>query len=192
MVIAAGLRASYAAFFETQHIATAPHWAAQWAVGYVVFVVAYALMPTDSFATMTRAQAWSAAVQAIAGIYLVWLYPSFVVVCLLVLVAWQFALLLDLRGALLACAAQIVALALIKCTGATDASFALIIASCAGFQPRRGSLPATLLLTRCFSGNTPRSLQRGCCWRHLPVRAARIRSDPRYSEESRPGWGSAV
>jgi signal transduction histidine kinase len=134
MVIAAGLRASYAAFFETQHIATAPHWAAQWAVGYVVFVVAYALMPTDSFATMTRAQAWSAAVQAIAGIYLVWLYPSFVVVCLLVLVAWQFALLLDLRGALLACAAQIVAMALIKCTGETDASFALIIASCAGFQ----------------------------------------------------------
>jgi signal transduction histidine kinase len=83
---------------------------------------------------MSRRQAWSVAIQALSGICMVWLYPSFVVTCLLVIVAWQFALLLDLRRAILACAAQLVALALIDCAGETDAVFALIIASCAGFQ----------------------------------------------------------
>jgi signal transduction histidine kinase len=83
---------------------------------------------------MSRRQAWSVTVQALSGICMVWLYPSFVVTCLLVVVAWQFALLLDIRRAILACAAQLVALALIDCAGETDAVFALIIASCAGFQ----------------------------------------------------------
>jgi signal transduction histidine kinase len=134
MVIAAGLRAGYAAFFEPLHAAVTANWAAKFAAGYAIFVVAYVLMPTDSFATMNKRQAWSLAAQAVAGIFLVWLYPSFVVTCLLVVVAWQFALLLDFRRALLACAAQLIALAMIKCTGETDASFALIIASCGGFQ----------------------------------------------------------
>ncbi|MBS0419838.1 MAG: sensor histidine kinase [Proteobacteria bacterium] len=134
MVIAAGLRAGYAAFFEPHHVAATSNWAVQFAVGYAVFVAAYVLMPTDSVATMSRRQAWSVAAQAVSGVYLVWLYPSFVVTCLLVVVAWQFALLLDFRRALLACAVQLFALAMIKCTGETDASFALIIASCGGFQ----------------------------------------------------------
>jgi signal transduction histidine kinase len=134
MVIAAGLRAGYAAFFEPLHVAVTSNWAAKWGVGYAVFVAAYMLMPTDSIATMNRRQTGSLAAQAVSGIYLVWLYPSFVVTCLLVVVAWQFALLLDFRRALLACAVQLIALALINCTGETDASFALIIASCAGFQ----------------------------------------------------------
>jgi len=134
MVVAAGLRAGYTAFFEPLHVAVTSNWAAKWAVGYAVFVAAYVLMPADNLVTMNRRQAVCMVAQAAAGIYLVWLYPSFVVTCLLVVVAWQFALLLELRRALLACAAQLIALALIKCTGETDASFALIIASCAGFQ----------------------------------------------------------
>jgi signal transduction histidine kinase len=134
MVIAAGLRAGYAAFFEPQQVAVTSNWSAKFAVGYAIFVAAYVLMPTDSVATMSRRQAWSVAAQAVAGVYLVWLYPSFVVTCLLVVVAWQFALLLDFRRALLACVAQLIALAMIKCTGETDATFVLIIASCGGFQ----------------------------------------------------------
>jgi len=134
MVIAAGLRAGYAAFFEPHHVAVTSNWAVEFAVGYAVFVAAYVLMPTDSVATMNGRQALSVAAQAVTGVYLVWLYPSFVVTCLLVVVAWQFALLLDFRRALLACAAQLTALAMINCTGETDASFALIIASCGGFQ----------------------------------------------------------
>jgi signal transduction histidine kinase len=134
MVIAAGLRAGYAAFFEPAHVASTSDWAVKWAAAYAVFVAAYAMMPTDSFTTMTRRQAWSVTLQALSGICLVWLYPSFVVTCLLVVVAWQFALLLDFRRAIIACAAQLIALALIDCTGETDASFALIIASCGGFQ----------------------------------------------------------
>jgi signal transduction histidine kinase len=134
MVIVAGLRAGYAAFFEPTHVASTSDWAAKWAAAYAVFVAAYVLMPTDSVATMTRRQAWSVALQSLSGICLVWLYPSFVVTCLLVVVAWQFALLLDFRRALFACAAQLIALAMIDCAGETDAGFALIIASCAGFQ----------------------------------------------------------
>src|SRR5882757_8214378 len=110
MVIAAGLRAGYAAFFEPLPVAVTSNWAAKFAAGYAIFVAAYVLMPTDDFATMNKRQAGSVAAQAVAGIYLVWLYPSFVVTCLLVVVAWQFALLLDLRRALLACATQLFAL----------------------------------------------------------------------------------
>jgi len=134
MVVAAGLRAAYTGFFEPAQVANVAHWGIKWAAAYAVFVVAYVLMPNSGFTKMTRRQAWLVSLQALSAIYLVWLYPSFVVTCLLVVVAWQFALLLDFRQAIAATAVQLFALAMIKCTGETDASFVLVIASCGGFQ----------------------------------------------------------
>lgn len=134
MVIAAGLRAGYATFFEPARVASTTNWSMKWAAAYAVFVAAYAMMPTSSYSAITRQQAWLVALQALSGICLVWLYPSLVVTYLLVVVAWQFALLLDFRRAIAACVAQLIALSLIDCAGETDASFAIIIATCAGLQ----------------------------------------------------------
>jgi signal transduction histidine kinase len=134
MVVAAGLRAGYTGFFEAAQVAGVAHWGIKWAAAYAVFVVAYVLMPNSGITKMTSRQAWLVSLQALSAIYLVWLYPSFVVTCLLVVVAWQFALLLDFRQAIAATAVQLFALAMIKCTDVTDASFVLVIASCGGFQ----------------------------------------------------------
>jgi signal transduction histidine kinase len=134
MVIAAGVRTVYAALFEPAHLADTPHWAIKWTLAYAVFVVAYAMMPNDGTTTMTARRAWSVTLQALSGICLVWLYPNFIVTCLLVVVVWQFALLLDFRHALMATIAQVIAMGMIECVGETDAMLVVVVVACAGFQ----------------------------------------------------------
>jgi signal transduction histidine kinase len=134
MIVAAGMRAGYTAYFEPATASMTPHWAIKWAAAYAVFVASYAMMPAGGFTTMTARQGWLAALQAVSAITLVWLYPSFIVTCVLVVVAWQFALLLDFKRAVAAAAAQIIALAMIKCTDESAATLALIIVTCGGFQ----------------------------------------------------------
>ena len=43
MIAAAGMRAAFTALFEVDKFGLAEHWPIQWSVGYVAFVVAYAL-----------------------------------------------------------------------------------------------------------------------------------------------------
>ena len=134
MIVAAGLWAAYAALFDQGHLTNTPHWVIKWMVAYTVFVVAYALTPNDGSRTMTVRQGWSVTLQALSAITLVWLYHSFIVSCLLVVVAWQFALLLDFRQAIAVTCAQLIALAMIRCVGDTSAMAMLVVVTCGGFQ----------------------------------------------------------
>lgn len=134
MIIAAGFWAGYSALFDQSHLTPTPHWAIKWIVTYAVFVLAFATTPSDGSRTMTARHAWSITLQALSGIALVWLYHSFMVACLLVVVSWQFALLLEFRQALAVTCAQLIALALIRCAGDTSAMALLVVATTGGFQ----------------------------------------------------------
>lgn len=134
IVAGAAVRAVYAGLYEPTHLAATSHWAVEWTVTYVVFVVAYWLMPSDGSITMTRRRASLLTIQTIAGLALVWLYPNFVVAFLMIVVVWQLALLLDFRRALAITSAQIIALAAIQCTGQTGAMTVLVAVVCGGLQ----------------------------------------------------------
>lgn len=135
MVLAIGLYAVYAGLFEPKLFQNSSHWAADWAAGYVCFVAAY-LLATRSDVTRNRhTLIASLAVQSAMALLLVWLYPSFIVTCLLVVVAWQIAWMASLRMALTAAALQAVALAVMKCTTDSSSSFPFLILIVAiGFQ----------------------------------------------------------
>ena len=134
MIVAAGLWAAYAALFDREHVTATPHWVIKWTIAYAIFVIAYAMTPSDGSRKMTVRQGWLVALQALTGIALVFLYHSFIVACLLVVVAWQFALLLDFRQAMIATCVQLIALAMIRCAGDTSAMALLVVATCGGFQ----------------------------------------------------------
>src|SRR5262249_3615880 len=95
---------------------------------------AYALMPAQGSTRMTRTEAWLITAQALSAIALVWLYPSFIVACLSVIVAWQYALLLDFRQAMTAMVVQVIGLAAIKCAEGIAAMEVFVVFTCAGFQ----------------------------------------------------------
>lgn len=134
IVAGAAVRTVYAALFDPAYIADTPHWAIKWSVIYAVFVTAYWLMPSDGSITMTARRAWLLALQATAGLALVCLYPNFVVTFLLIVVVWQFALLLEFRHALAITIAQVVALAAIQCTGETGEMTVIVAVVCGGLQ----------------------------------------------------------
>jgi signal transduction histidine kinase len=134
MIAAAGIRAVYAAWLEPRALANTPEWGLKWTAAYVVFIVAYALMPSERSTQMTRRDAWLVTAQTLSCLALVWLYPSFLVSCLLVIVGWQCALLLDFRPALVVTIAQVIALALVPCKVETHALWVMVLISCAGFQ----------------------------------------------------------
>ena len=134
MIVAAGLRAGYSAWAQPSQLAQTAHWLLLWCAAYVVFIVTYALMPTEGTMRMSRRQAWLVAAQTLSGLALVWLYPSFMVSCLMAIVAWQCALLLDFRPALVVTVVQILALALVPCKVESQATWFLVLVSCAGFQ----------------------------------------------------------
>ena len=100
MIAAAGMRAAFTALFELDKFGLAPPWPIQWSVGYVAFIVAYAL----AFRTRldAREPAGLLVLQSLCALYLVWLYPNFLVTALLVVVAWQIAWSTTLRKAIAA------------------------------------------------------------------------------------------
>jgi signal transduction histidine kinase len=135
MVLAIGLYAVYAGLFEPKLFQNSPHWAADWAAGYVCFVAAYLLATRSDVTRNHHTLIASLAVQSAMALLLVWLYPSFIVTCLLVVVAWQIAWMASLRMALTAAALQAVALAVMKCTTDSSSSFPFLILIVAiGFQ----------------------------------------------------------
>lgn len=135
MVAAIGLYAAYAGLFEPKLFENTPHWGAQWTVGYSLFVAAF-LLATRSDETRNRpVLVASLGVQSAAALFLVWLYPSFIVTCLLVVVAWQIAWAASLRTTLAAAGLQAVALAVMKCTTDSSSTFPFLILIVAiGFQ----------------------------------------------------------
>ena len=55
MIAAAGMRAAFTALFELDKLGLAEHWAMQWSVGYVAFIVAYALASRTRIGERERA-----------------------------------------------------------------------------------------------------------------------------------------
>ena len=135
MVVAIGLYAAYAGLFEPKLFQNSPHWASQWTVGYILFVAAYLLATQSNTAHNRRTLIASLGMQSATALFLVWLYPSFIVTCLLVVVAWQIAWTASLRTTLVAAAVQAVVLAVMKCTTESSSSFPFLVLIVAiGFQ----------------------------------------------------------
>jgi signal transduction histidine kinase len=147
MVAAAGARLLYASLFEPNQFAAVTHPAIKWSAAYGIFAIAYALLPQDGSTTLTAWRLSLLVAQSLAALALVWIYPSFIVTCLLVVVAWQFALLTEFRVALSATLALVIALGAIECTAeanvmsgvlppawASAGARALVAVSCGGFQ----------------------------------------------------------
>ncbi|MDB6014878.1 MAG: hypothetical protein JWL65_7128 [Gammaproteobacteria bacterium] len=135
MVVAIGLYAAYAGLFEPKLFQDSPHWAAEWTAGYILFVVAYLLATQSNTTHHRRILIASLGMQSATALFLVWLYPSFIVTCLLVVVAWQIAWTASLRTTLVAAGLQAVVLAVMKCTTESSNSFPFLILIVAiGFQ----------------------------------------------------------
>jgi signal transduction histidine kinase len=134
MVAAAGAQTLYAWVFEPSKFADVTSSGIKLGIAYGIFAIAYALMPRDASMTLTPRRLSLLAVQAVAALALVWIYPSFIVTCLLVVVTWQFGLLTEFRLALSATLALVIALGAIKCTGETNTMALIVTLSCGGFQ----------------------------------------------------------
>lgn len=138
LLAAIGLRGVYTALMEANPFqALHPHWAFKWFAGYLLFVTAYCLTCAREVARSRAILCTLLTLQIAAAVYLIWLYPSFIVTCLLVVIAWQIGWLAPLRIALLVALAQAVALASIKCVGPTgqaDNLSLLILFIACGFQ----------------------------------------------------------
>jgi signal transduction histidine kinase len=134
MVAAAGAQTLYASLFDPGKFAGVTNSSIKWGAAYGIFVIAYALMPRDASMTLTPRRLSLLAAQALAALALVWIYPSFIVTCLLVVVTWQFALLTEFPLALSATLALVIALGAIKCSGETNTMAIIVAVCCGGFQ----------------------------------------------------------
>jgi signal transduction histidine kinase len=134
MIAAVGLSVGYASLWQTaQFTSSSPHWTtARWIAGFLLFVGAYlaTFKRRVPHADLTE---WSLlALQALAALFLVWLHPSFITTCLIVVVAWQLGWSAPLRPALAVALAQSIALAAMKCAGQTPGlTFLILIIACA-------------------------------------------------------------
>ena len=131
MIAAGGMRAAFTALFETDKLPLADYWTLQWSAGYALFIVAYALSSRSRTAAQWRTPLLF--LQSASALYLVWLYPNFLVTALLVVVAWQIAWSTTLRRAIAAVAAQSLALAAMKCVDQADGMSLLVFVSTCGF-----------------------------------------------------------
>lgn len=147
MVAAAGAQTLYAWLFEPSLFAGVTSSGVKLGIAYGIFAVAYALMPQDGSMRLTARRLALLASQALSALTLVWIYPSFIVACLCVVVAWQLALLTEFRLALTATLVQVIALGAVECSAETNAMSAvlpplwasagarlLVAVSCGGLQ----------------------------------------------------------
>lgn len=136
MIVAIGLYAAYAGLFEPRLFQGAPHWAIEWSVAYFCFVAAYLIASRSDVERRRARLVASLAAQCLLSLLLVWLFPSFIVTCLVVVVAWQIAWVAPLRIVLVVAAVQAIALAVMKCATPTSSSTFpfLILAVTIGFQ----------------------------------------------------------
>lgn len=134
LIVAAAVRAAYAVLVDPSELTHTSYWTLKWIVAYTTFVVSYALTPNDGAIAVTRRRAQLLLVQALSAVALVWLYPSFVVTFLLIVVVWQLALLLDFPWALAATTTIVIIMGIIQCEGETRGKLVLVVATCAGLQ----------------------------------------------------------
>jgi signal transduction histidine kinase len=136
LVLAIGAYATYAGAFEPQHFNTSPHGVLYWAVTYILFVAAYLISMRADLVRNRNLLIASLAIQSVTSLLLVWFYPSFIVTCLLVVVAWQIAWIMPLRHAIAVAMFQAVVLAAMKCSNEVSAAtFSLLVLVVAiGFQ----------------------------------------------------------
>ncbi len=132
MIAAAGMRAAFTALFEVDKLGLGPHWTLAWSTGYIAFIVAYALALRARRGERERTVLL--VVQSLSALYLVWLYPNFLITALLVVVSWQIAWSTTLRRAVAAVLAQSIALTLMKCVDQADGMSLLVLVSTCGFE----------------------------------------------------------
>ena len=131
LIAAIGLRAAYAGLYEVSQYKVSAYWGTEWAAGYACFLMAYAMASRAQVPANQRLLIGLLSVEAAAAIYLVWLYPSFIVTCLLVVVAWQIAWSASLSVAIAAALLQSGILAAIKCNGEPDGlPFVILVITC--------------------------------------------------------------
>jgi signal transduction histidine kinase len=134
LVAAIGMRAAYAGFFEVHQFENPLHWAVRWSAGYLVFLSAYIIACRTDVALHRKTVIGLLVTQAVAALFLVWVYPSFIATCLLLVVAWQIGWLAPLRVALAAALLLAVSLAAMKCAGESSSLSVLILFISCGFQ----------------------------------------------------------
>ncbi|MDG2537819.1 histidine kinase [Dyella jiangningensis] len=134
MLAAGGGQALLTRLLRPGTFASHPHWDLQWTVAYGVLVAAYIAAEFGGGLGLTRRRATLFFLEGFAAQYLVWLYPSFLVTSMIVVIAWQVAWIASLRTALLAAAALTVALVAQKCAVGGQGMSAVILVSSCGFQ----------------------------------------------------------
>ncbi|MGH8199389.1 MAG: sensor histidine kinase [Steroidobacteraceae bacterium] len=134
LIAAIGLWGLYAWLFKPGQLPPDRYWMAQWFAACACFVLAF-LLSSRQRTTRLRGYQWALlALESAAAIYLVWLFPSFVTTCLLVVVAWQIGWLAPLRTAIVLALLQAAVLAAMKCVGDPAAFQLLILVIACGFQ----------------------------------------------------------
>jgi signal transduction histidine kinase len=134
MLAAGGGQGLLTRLLRPETFASRPHWDLQWPAAYGVLVAAYVAAELDNGAGLTRRRAALLFLEGFAAQYLVWLYPSFLVTSMIVVVAWQAAWIASLGVALLAAAALAGALVVQKCAVGGNGMSAVILISSCGFQ----------------------------------------------------------
>ena len=132
LIAAAVAKATYSGFFEPHMTVGTAYWPAKMALGFAALIAAYVL--AGRVERGGRAHAALLALQSVAAMGLIIIYPSFIVTVIMVVIAWQIGWAAPLRIALAAVAAQSVALALVNCVPSPDAMNWLVLITTFGFE----------------------------------------------------------
>jgi signal transduction histidine kinase len=134
MLAAGGGQALLAHLLRPETFAAHPHGELQWWIAYGALAAAYGAAELNRRPGLTASRVALLLFEGFAAQYLVWLYPSFLVTSMIVVVAWQAAWIASLRVALLAAAALTAALVAQKCAVPVQGMSAVILISSCGFQ----------------------------------------------------------
>jgi signal transduction histidine kinase len=134
MILTAGIWAAYNGVTRPEQFAATPWWAIPWSLAYIAFACAYALSEGLADRPLDRFRIGLLVVQALAALFLVWLYPSFLITALVVVVAWQIAWAVPLRSALIATGAIATTMVLLKCVDQTGGMSVLVLLAACAFQ----------------------------------------------------------
>lgn len=139
LLLVAGIaaRGVYAGFYEVaQYAKDNQAWTLEWSAGCLAFAAIF----LATWRIEARADGGRSALAALLtaesaiAIGLVYLYPSYIATCLLVVVAWQIAWIAPVRVAVGAALLQAVILALLKCTVETAAMPYVILLITTAFE----------------------------------------------------------
>ena len=108
------------------------HWPAKMALGFGWLIAAYVL--AGRVERGSRGHAALLAIQSVAGMGLIIIYPSFIVTVIMVVIAWQIGWAAPLRTALVAVGVQSLMLALINCVPSPDPMNWLVLITTFGFE----------------------------------------------------------